>query len=299
MRTPRKDDRVKKRNTRNIVGGRNGTGALNALRHGLLSKEPIIPGESVREFRKFQSRVVESLAPRNALQRIMATRIAKLAWRLQRVEPYEAAVIAQSLQAGEREAAKAVEGAGHATPSAVLKLSLSTIRSGLRLLTRLPDLPADTRVRSNKVLEVLSFVADLAEMKLDEVIDLSAATVEVDSLSRHPLIRSWTPGEILEAIAQIAGRSGKQPEGLRVAAVVRLTMLSVFAEAEARRVFAVHDLHRRLRLVPDAGELDGVIRYEAHLSRQLTVMLHEYEALQARDHGERAPLARLDVQGLD
>jgi hypothetical protein len=149
------------------------------------------------------------------------------------------------------------------------------------------------------VLEVLSFVADLAEMKLDEVIDLSAATVEVDSLSRHPLIRSWTPGEILEAIAQIAGRSGKQPEGLRVAAVVRLTMLSVFAEAEARRVFAVHDLHRRLRLVPDAGELDGVIRYEAHLSRQLTVMLHEYEALQARDHGERAPLARLDVQGLD
>src|SRR5262249_20616793 len=156
-----------------------------------------------------------------------------------------------------------------------------------------------TQVRSKKALEMLNVVADLAEVKLEEVIDLSADTVRVDGFSRHPLIKSWTPQEILEAIAQIARRSGKQPEGLRVVAIMRLTMLSGFAESEAQRVFAVHDLHRRLRLLPDAGKLDGVIRYEAHLSRQMTVMLHEYEALQSRDRGERAPLARLDVQGLD
>jgi len=43
------------------------------------------------------------------------------------------------------------------------------------------------------------------------------------------------------------------------------------------------------RLLPSGEVLDRIMRYEAHLHRQLTQTLHELEALQARRHGERTP----------
>lgn len=60
-----------------------------------------------------------------------------------------------------------------------------------------------------------------------------------------------------------------------------------------------HRKHRlRTQLLPDQEDLDLLIRYEAHLNRQLYQALHEIEARQARRTGEPAPLARLDVNSL-
>ncbi len=52
------------------------------------------------------------------------------------------------------------------------------------------------------------------------------------------------------------------------------------------------------RLLPADGDLDQLIRYEAHLNRQLYHALHELEALQARRNGSSPPLARIQVHGL-
>lgn len=49
------------------------------------------------------------------------------------------------------------------------------------------------------------------------------------------------------------------------------------------------------RLLPDDASLHKIMRYEAHLGRQLYLAMHELEALQARRNGESVPLARLDV----
>ena len=52
------------------------------------------------------------------------------------------------------------------------------------------------------------------------------------------------------------------------------------------------------RMLPSSGNMEKIMRYEAHLHRQLHQTLHELEALQARRKGERpSPLARLDVSG--
>jgi hypothetical protein len=51
------------------------------------------------------------------------------------------------------------------------------------------------------------------------------------------------------------------------------------------------------RVLPPANELDKIMRYEAHLHRQLTQILHELEALQIRRKGGTSPLARLDITG--
>jgi hypothetical protein len=54
--------------------------------------------------------------------------------------------------------------------------------------------------------------------------------------------------------------------------------------------------HEDFRL-PVGNELDKIMRYEAHLSRQLYQGKHEVEDLQKQRRGEATPLARLDVQG--
>ncbi len=55
----------------------------------------------------------------------------------------------------------------------------------------------------------------------------------------------------------------------------------------------------RERVLPRVEVLEKVTRYEAHLSRQLYAALHELEALQTKRAGDSAPLARLDVQGME
>ncbi len=57
------------------------------------------------------------------------------------------------------------------------------------------------------------------------------------------------------------------------------------------------DLAKAVRILPGGGTLDKIIRYEAHLHRQYIQTLHELEAIQARRHGERTPLTRLDITG--
>jgi hypothetical protein len=51
------------------------------------------------------------------------------------------------------------------------------------------------------------------------------------------------------------------------------------------------------RVLPPADDLDKIMRYEAHLHRQLTQILHELEAIQIRRKGGTSPLARLDITG--
>lgn len=50
--------------------------------------------------------------------------------------------------------------------------------------------------------------------------------------------------------------------------------------------------------VPAEEFMQPLIRYEAHLNRQLYSALHELQALQDRRDGRPAPLARVEVHGL-
>jgi len=77
-------------------------------------------------------------------------------------------------------------------------------------------------------------------------------------------------------------------------------------ECEARMAqFRLEVVERELsrmgaeRLMLPPLVLDKVTRYEAHLHRQLVQTMHELEAMQDRRRGHAAPLARLDVSGVD
>lgn len=68
---------------------------------------------------------------------------------------------------------------------------------------------------------------------------------------------------------------------------------------QAQQAQADAQANARPRFLAPPAALDRIIRYEAHLSRQLTSALHELEACQARRHGLPSPLARLNLSSPD
>src|SRR2546428_6547341 len=82
----------------------------------------------------------------------------------------------------------------------------------------------------------------------------------------------------------------------RVASAVwRLRRVTAYEEAAIaeRQHLATASAH----LLPHPLDIDKIIRYEAHLSRQFYQALHELEALRAARCGQPTPLVRVGVQG--
>ena len=97
---------------------------------------------------------------------------------------------------------------------------------------------------------------------------------------------------VLEALAPIGPVEAALAE--RVASALwRLHRVTAYEEAA---IAERHDLESSsARLLPSPFDIDKIIRYEAHLSRQLYQALHELEAMRAERRGQAARLVRVDV----
>ena len=74
--------------------------AQNALKHGLRAQKFLVVGnERPREFDALEAALVDELAPEGTLQGLLAGRIARAAWRLERAERIEAELFAREMQA--------------------------------------------------------------------------------------------------------------------------------------------------------------------------------------------------------
>jgi hypothetical protein len=77
------------RKARGATGPRTAEGktrsSRNALCHGLLSREAILPGESREDHDRFRRRLWRALAPSGELEGLLADRVVSSAWRLRRV----------------------------------------------------------------------------------------------------------------------------------------------------------------------------------------------------------------------
>ncbi|MES2802584.1 MAG: hypothetical protein V4654_08850 [Bdellovibrionota bacterium] len=68
----------------------------NALKHGLLSKEALLPWENQFEFEQFSDELMVSLKPENAIEHLIVDKIISVSWRLQRSGRIEAGLIVQN-----------------------------------------------------------------------------------------------------------------------------------------------------------------------------------------------------------
>ena len=78
-----------RRNAKKSTGPRTPAGkaavALNGLKHGLLSREALVPGECEAELVEFGKRLRAQLAPIGELELLLADRMVSCAWRLRRL----------------------------------------------------------------------------------------------------------------------------------------------------------------------------------------------------------------------
>src|SRR3712207_4464181 len=69
--------------------------ALNAMKHGLLSREVLTKGESEAELVAFARRMRAQLAPLGELELLLADRVISTAWRLRRAIALEAMLLGE------------------------------------------------------------------------------------------------------------------------------------------------------------------------------------------------------------
>ncbi len=70
----------------------------NARKHGLTSKDALIPEESVKEFQALRTQLGETLQPVGALEEELAERVLMCMWRLRRAYRVETSIYAQKFQ---------------------------------------------------------------------------------------------------------------------------------------------------------------------------------------------------------
>jgi hypothetical protein len=281
----------------------------NATRHGIRSPAPVVPGvEKAEEWEEHRDGVLESLQPEGHLETVLAERVALLSWRLHRVARYETESIAlfqekaEDYLADRRRFASHVLGAAH--PEDV-RSNLKATRSDYRLLKRFSKLKDDKHLSSFDadrilwaVMEVTDRVAEGEVAPEDLLEEISIPGVPENSQEWEGY-EGWSAGAVRAGIEAIATATDEDSKELLEVATDSARRSIIGKEQAAEQV--EQDLKRmsRERLLPDEKTLEKLARYEAHLSRGLYKALHELEALQARRTGGAAPLARLDVDGLE
>ncbi len=120
---------------------------FNALRHGITSSAPVIPGvESAEEWEAHRDGVVAALAPQGAMESMLAERVATLSWRLRRVERYECSAIAAGRERVEFDYARTKKRTGDPPTVAEAENRLEDARRCLAIIESLLETPPDTRL---------------------------------------------------------------------------------------------------------------------------------------------------------
>jgi hypothetical protein len=285
---------LKSTGPRTIEGKRRSS--LNSIKHGVLSKAPVLAHvESEEEWLAHRGAVFDALQPSNHVEDFLVERIAMQAWRLVRLARYE---------------------------SERLSLNQERVDEDVneQWLRTHDDLGWPEQAR-----ECADFARD-GDARISEFID-ALEREDLDSLSGQTA--SWT----LELAAEVSGVKGwdglcepawqdcAEPAEFRWTGPLAWEYVQVVANAageDARKLLskakreatwkwlravrksaAIEKRVARMRvnrLLLGAAGLQTVARYEAHLERSLYRALHEFQRLQGRRSGRKAA-APIDVAG--
>jgi hypothetical protein len=305
----------------------------NALVHGLRSVAPVVPGESAEDWEAHRAGIVAALAPVGTLEAELAERVASLAWRLRRATAYETGAVRSASEKAvaalrdpkppgslfEGMLARHGLGIGRLGYGAVKQALdkahteaewIEWARDQFRNLADLPDSHPFGGADATGLLEEAAAYGpndDDAGIDLTDPSFVTAAGLPVDLRVAPDEWDGWTATHVRAGLNYITERH-RVPLADLLADAVRGTEQAADAkrkkvallEAELARLepglAAEEDMARRMALIPAQTPLDVMIRYETHISRQLTQTLHLLERLQAARYGTPpAPPAALDV----
>src|SRR5215211_540625 len=167
----------------------------NAVKHGLLSPAPVVPGvEKAEEWEHHRIGILESLSPEGHLELVLAERAALLSWRLNRVTRFETVTIALSQEKMEDDLAEKrrfgssyLLGPSH--PEDV-RMALQDALRAQRLIKRFPKLPDDKGLSGPDAASILDLVWGQVNEEVEvEEVQLPEAIPEWASLEEY--IAEW------------------------------------------------------------------------------------------------------------
>jgi hypothetical protein len=107
-------------------------------------------------------------------------------------------------------------------------------------------------------------------------------------------IERWNTQNITRAVENVVRSAEREAEEIEEA--IDEGLLEEYRRDEILTPEQILD-KQRMAMMATEHSLGLVMRYEAHLHRQLLQTLHEFEAMQNKRAGGHSPLARLDILG--
>lgn len=265
--------------------------SLNAVQHGILAQTAAIPGvERLEDWQAHRQGLLDALAPQDDLELCLAERAAVALWRLNRVTRYECESVALSLErvpddvAQKRRFRSSEDNlVPHTLAEAELLVSLA--ERARRLLEDFPSLPDDAQLPFQEADTILDAVTDQTEnVDLEELEIPGFPTAEEWDL--NPPVSAAC---LRAALAFLAEQEGSDLLRLYTGAQVDAREDLDGRRRQLAELQDEIDRERRARRFPEELVLNRVMRYEAHLSRELYRALRELKEIRSdrREAGER------------
>ena len=253
---------------------------MNALKHGILSKEVLIGGinarESRSEFKKLHRRFWEGLDPVGPVEEMLVDQIVTAHWRLRRALTAESGEIALSVDGGQ----------WHRETHDLKRTTLSwemdydpTVRM------------ADSAFGNLFMERQLEFVRKAVEME-GELTD--AVLQEVKYLSKpYSLteeLRAWRE-EVRQECEGLSPEDSRarQKEGLLKKLGHKISMVSWRRSRCEKREQKEEEARQAAASLPSVEVLEKIQRYETKLERQMFRAMAQLERLQRMRQGEAVP----------
>jgi hypothetical protein len=270
------------RSTGPTTPGGKARSSKNALRHGVYSFLPVVPGmEWNEDWEIHRTGILKSLAPEGTLEEALAERVALCLWRLNRVHRYETAITSVGLERIEEQLRLQPPSGGMSFPGLEpdednldtlqpeealgkllkeLKEKRDTVEMWAgthRLLEQLPELPDDAPVSGDDAYGVFEdLLAALPEEEegadnedLDFLISVGIPEDEVDDAYGWD---GWTAGMVRKGLAELAHSGRVAPEKLLAKALKKRRDIQDQNTDEVQKLEAtIKVLRRRLKAKED------------------------------------------------
>jgi len=254
----------------------------NATRHGLLAEAPLVtPVEKAEDWEAHRLAVMEELSPDGQMEACLAERAALLIWRLRRVACAEVAAI-EPLQAFvEQDYEEASQLTGSPSLDDV-RWEAGMAKTVADLLAALPGLPDSSALDAESAVLLFEKCLTAAGMDPQEVDPPMLSAGEPWECA------AWTAGLLRAGFAWATAASGVSGEALVAALGPQVRAESDTAARRLREAEKEIGAMRRDNLLPLDRELANLIRYEAHLSRELGRTMRALRELKS-DRARTAP----------
>ena len=297
----KRQDQANRRNALRSTGPRTPAGkrrsSKNAIMHGILARDIVLLGESEEDFEQLREELIGELRPDGSLETQTAERIVILMWRLRRL--YRAEV-------GELEIAKRAGGEARDRMDARLSAKID--------LGEIAEVPFDEFGKSPGALKTALEILDAIEEEVKENSNFGVytkhiegwgAAVDGSTFTPFPQLRRVggpelrdgprervvyvnAPSTDSEAATDEQAVSARRDVLLAAVEADRQFLRSAKRSAEAEEDDALAD-ETAAANIPPAPVSDKLIRYEAHLDRQLARALDRLNRLQRGRLGAAEP----------